>query len=110
MGHGPFSHACESVLGIRHEQRTESILARDEIAPKAEEMDREERFPYEIVAKMAALGLFGLPFPEEYGGAGADTVSYALAVMEIARADASTALRSSPPPRPTPMPVSCSAS
>ena len=41
---------------------------------------------------MAELGFMGLPFPEEYGGAGADTVSYALAVMEIARADASTAI------------------
>jgi butyryl-CoA dehydrogenase len=67
-------------------------FARDEVAPKAEAMDREERFPYEIVAKMAELGLMGLPFPEAYGGAGADTVSYALAVMEIARADASTAI------------------
>ena len=41
---------------------------------------------------MAELGFMGLPFPEEYGGSGADTVSYALAVMEIARADASTAI------------------
>jgi len=55
-------------------------------------MDRDESFPYNLVAKMAELGLMGLPFPEEYGGAGADTVSYALAVMEIARADASTAI------------------
>ena len=67
-------------------------FAREEIAPVAEELDREARFPYEIVAKMAALGLMGLPFPEEYGGAGADTVSYALAVMELARADASVAI------------------
>ena len=55
-------------------------------------IDREARFPYEIVAKMAELGLMGLPFPEEYGGAGADTISYALAVMELARADASVAI------------------
>ena len=67
-------------------------FARDEVRPRAEEMDREERFPSELVAKMAELGFMGLPFPEEYGGAGADTVSYALAVMEIARADASTAI------------------
>jgi butyryl-CoA dehydrogenase len=67
-------------------------FAREEVAPLAEALDREERFPYEIVAKMAELGLLGLPFPEEYGGAGADTVSYALAVMEIARADASVAI------------------
>jgi len=67
-------------------------FARGEVAPHAEAMDREARFPYEIVAKMAELGLLGLPFPEAYGGAGADTVSYALAVMEIARIDASTAI------------------
>jgi butyryl-CoA dehydrogenase len=67
-------------------------FARDVVAPNAETLDREARFPYEIVARMAELGLLGLPFPEAYGGAGADTVSYALAVMEIARADASTAI------------------
>ncbi len=67
-------------------------FARDEVRPRAEEMDRNESFPYELVAKMAELGFMGLPFPEEYGGAGGDTVSYALAVMEIARADASTAI------------------
>ncbi|MBV8300278.1 MAG: acyl-CoA dehydrogenase family protein [Candidatus Eremiobacteraeota bacterium] len=67
-------------------------FAREEVAPQAERNDREERFPYELVRKMAELGLMGLPFPEKYGGAGADTVSYALAVMEIARADASTAI------------------
>jgi butyryl-CoA dehydrogenase len=55
-------------------------------------MDAKAEFPYDLVKKMAELGLMGLPFPEEYGGAGADTVSYALAVMEIARADASTAI------------------
>ena len=67
-------------------------FAREVVAPAAEELDREARFPYEIVAQMAELGLMGLPFPEEYGGAGADTVSYALAVMELARADASVAI------------------
>jgi butyryl-CoA dehydrogenase len=67
-------------------------FARDEVAPQAERNDAEERFPYDLVAKMAELGLMGLPFPEQYGGSGADTVSYALAVMEIARADASTGI------------------
>jgi short/branched chain acyl-CoA dehydrogenase len=67
-------------------------FAREVVAPAAEELDREARFPYEIVAKMAELGLMGLPFPEAYGGAGADTISYALAVMELARADASVAI------------------
>jgi butyryl-CoA dehydrogenase len=67
-------------------------FAQGEVAPRAEAMDANEEFPYDLVRKMADLGLMGLPFPEEYGGAGADTVSYALAVMEIARADASTAI------------------
>jgi len=67
-------------------------FAREEVRPRAEEMDAKAEFPYDLVKKMAELGLMGLPFPEEYGGAGADTVSYALAVMEIARADASTAI------------------
>ncbi|HUY10776.1 MAG TPA: acyl-CoA dehydrogenase family protein, partial [Candidatus Dormibacteraeota bacterium] len=64
-------------------------FATDEVRPRAEEMDREEAFPYDLVRKMADLGFLGLPFPEAYGGAGADTVSYALAIMELARADAS---------------------
>lgn len=67
-------------------------FAREEVAPYAEELDRRAEFPYAIVRQMAKLGLFGLPFPEEYGGAGADTVSYALAVMELARVDASVAI------------------
>jgi len=67
-------------------------FAREEVAPQAEELDRKAEFPYDLVAKMAGLGLLGLPFPEQYGGAGADTVSYALAVMELARADASVAI------------------
>ncbi|HET9028595.1 MAG TPA: acyl-CoA dehydrogenase family protein [Candidatus Aquilonibacter sp.] len=81
---------------LTDEQKAIQSLARDfaqnEVKPRAEEMDREEAFPYDLVKKMAELGFMGLPFPEEYGGAGADTVSYALAVMEIARADASTAI------------------
>ncbi|HZZ64148.1 MAG TPA: acyl-CoA dehydrogenase family protein [Candidatus Baltobacteraceae bacterium] len=67
-------------------------FAVERVAPRAEEMDREEAFPYDLVKEMAQIGLMGLPFPEEYGGAGADTVSYALAVMELARVDASTAI------------------
>jgi len=67
-------------------------FAQAEIAPHAEEWDAKSHFPLETVKKMAALGLLGLPFPEKYGGAGADTVSYALAVMEIGRADASVGI------------------
>lgn len=64
-------------------------FADGEIAPHAEEWDAKAEFPLDVVKKMGTLGLLGLPFPEQYGGAGADTVSYALAVMEIGRADAS---------------------
>jgi short/branched chain acyl-CoA dehydrogenase len=67
-------------------------FARQEVAPVAEELDREKRFPYEIVAKMGGLGLMGIPFPEEHGGGGADTLSYALAVEELARVDSSVCI------------------
>jgi short-chain 2-methylacyl-CoA dehydrogenase len=67
-------------------------FARQKVMPRAREMDEKAAFPYDLAVEMAELGLMGLPFPEEWGGAGADTVSYALAVMEIARADASTAI------------------
>src|SRR4029079_5797823 len=67
-------------------------FARNEVRPVAEELDREKRFPYEIVAKMGALGLMGIPFPPEYGGGGADTLSYALAVEELARIDSSVCI------------------
>src|SRR6266705_6539162 len=67
-------------------------FAQQEIKPLAEEMDRTGAFPYKLIKKMAELGLLGLPFPEQYGGAGADTVSYALAVMEIGRGDASVGI------------------
>src|SRR4029079_15567241 len=67
-------------------------FARNEVRPVAEELDREKRFPYEIVAKMGELGLMGIPFPEEYGGGGADTLSYALAVEELARIDSSVCI------------------
>jgi short-chain 2-methylacyl-CoA dehydrogenase len=67
-------------------------FARQEIAPVAEELDREKRFPYELVAKMGELGLMGIPFPEEYGGGGADTLAYTLAVEELTRVDSSVAI------------------
>jgi short/branched chain acyl-CoA dehydrogenase len=73
-------------------QRTVREFAREEIAPAAEELDRDKRFPYEIVAKMGELGLMGIPFPEEYGGGGADTTSYVLAVEELARVDSSVCI------------------
>ena len=67
-------------------------FAETRLAPVAEELDREERFPYELVAELAQLGLMGMPFPEEYGGAGADTVSYAIAIEELTRVDSSVAI------------------
>jgi short-chain 2-methylacyl-CoA dehydrogenase len=67
-------------------------FARAEVAPVAEELDRTKSFPYEIVAKMGELGLMGIPFPEDYGGGGADTLSYALAVEELARVDSSVCI------------------
>lgn len=67
-------------------------FAENEIAPRAEYYDQHKEFPYDIVAKMADLGFLGLPVPEEYGGAGADTLSYAIAVEEISRGDASVGI------------------
>jgi short-chain 2-methylacyl-CoA dehydrogenase len=67
-------------------------FARQEVAPVAEELDRTKSFPYEIVAKMGELGLMGIPFPPEYGGGGADTLSYVLAVEELARVDSSVCI------------------
>jgi short-chain 2-methylacyl-CoA dehydrogenase len=67
-------------------------FARQEVAPVAEELDRTKSFPYELVAKMGELGLMGIPFPEAYGGGGADTLTYALAVEELTRVDSSVAI------------------
>jgi short-chain 2-methylacyl-CoA dehydrogenase len=67
-------------------------FARAEVAPVAEELDRTKAFPYEIVAKLGELGLMGIPFPEEYGGGGGDTLSYALCIEELARVDSSVCI------------------
>jgi alkylation response protein AidB-like acyl-CoA dehydrogenase len=67
-------------------------FARAEIAPNAQRWDREERFPLELVPKLASMGLLGIRIPEEYGGSGMDTLAYAVCVEEIARVDGSTAL------------------
>ena len=64
-------------------------FAKQEIKPIAEEIDATGSFPYEVMRKMGELGLLGLPFPEEYGGAGADFLSYCLAIEEISRGDVS---------------------
>jgi butyryl-CoA dehydrogenase len=62
------------------------------VAPQAADWDQREAFPYPLVAQMAELGLFGLPYPESVGGAGADFISYLVALEEIARADAALAI------------------
>jgi short-chain 2-methylacyl-CoA dehydrogenase len=81
---------------LTDEQRDIQRLVRDfaqqEVAPVAEELDREKRFPYEIVEKLGGLGLMGITYPQEYGGGGADTLSYAVAIEELARVDSSVAI------------------
>ena len=81
---------------LTDEQEAIRRLARDfaegEVRPVAEELDREKRFPYEIVAKLGELGLMGIPYPEEHGGGGADNLSYALAIEELTRVDSSVAI------------------
>src|SRR5215204_3674234 len=78
------------------EQRRWLDLARDfaqsAIRPRAAELDREQRFPYDIIAEMARLGLMGLTLPQEYGGSGGDFVAYSLALEEISRADTSVGI------------------
>jgi alkylation response protein AidB-like acyl-CoA dehydrogenase len=71
---------------------TVRAFARERVAPVAEELDRESSFPVELVREMADLGLMGIPLPERYGGAGGDTVSYAIAVEELTRVDSSVAI------------------
>jgi alkylation response protein AidB-like acyl-CoA dehydrogenase len=73
-------------------RRTVREFAEGEVAPVAEELDRTKSFPYDIVRKMGELGWMGIPFPEEVGGAGGDTLAYALAVEELTRVDSSVAI------------------
>jgi short-chain 2-methylacyl-CoA dehydrogenase len=73
-------------------RRTVREFAEGEVAPVAEELDRTKSFPYEIVRQLGALNLMGIPFPEEYGGGGGDTLAYALAVEELTRVDSSVAI------------------
>ncbi len=73
-------------------RRTVREFAEGEVAPVAEALDRTKSFPYEIVRKLGALNLMGIPFPEEYGGGGGDTLAYALTVEELTRVDSSVAI------------------
>jgi butyryl-CoA dehydrogenase len=67
-------------------------FARTEVAPVIADYYEREAFPYELVARMGEMGLFGLPFPEEYGGMGGDYLAFCLALEELARVDSSVAI------------------
>ena len=73
-------------------RRTVEQFAHDVIAPKIGEFYEHDEFPYEIVREMGRMGLFGLPFPEEYGGMGGDYFAFCLALEELARVDSSMAI------------------
>jgi alkylation response protein AidB-like acyl-CoA dehydrogenase len=81
-------------LAPEHEliRSTVRDFAEQRVAPVAEELDREKRFPYELVAELAELGLMGMTIPEEYGGGGTDALSYAIAIEELTRVDSSVAI------------------
>ena len=81
-------------LAPEHELLRDTVrqFALEKVAPVAEELDRGKRFPYEIVAQLGQLGLMGMTLPEEYGGAGTDTLSYAIAIEELTRIDSSVAV------------------
>src|SRR5262249_49105799 len=90
--HGvPFRMLClrEEHLQVREMARK---FADEVVAPRAREIDETEQFPTDIVRQMCELGFMGLPYPEKYGGAGLDTLAYAIAVEEISRACGSTGI------------------
>ncbi|HLM26466.1 MAG TPA: acyl-CoA dehydrogenase family protein [Thermoleophilaceae bacterium] len=73
-------------------RRTVRDFAEGEVAPVAEELDRTKSVPYDLIRQLGELNLMGIPFPEEYGGAGGDTLAYTLAVEELTRVDSSVAI------------------
>jgi short-chain 2-methylacyl-CoA dehydrogenase len=81
-------------LDHEHELIRDTVrrFAVEKVAPVAEELDREKRFPYELTSELAELGLMGMTIPEEYGGAGSDTLSYAIVIEELTRIDSSVAI------------------
>jgi short-chain 2-methylacyl-CoA dehydrogenase len=93
-GSDTIAPAVDLDLSQEHElvRSTVREFAVERVAPVAEELDRESRFPYELVSELAELGLMGMPIPEEYGGAGTDTLSYAIAIEELTRIDSSLAI------------------
>jgi alkylation response protein AidB-like acyl-CoA dehydrogenase len=84
----------EFELADHHRALRETVrdFATREIAPVAEELDRGKQFPYDIVRRLGELDLMGIPFPEDYGGGGGDSLAYAIAVEELARVDSSVAI------------------
>src|SRR5664279_1474994 len=81
-------------LDDEHEALRSTVedFAHQVVAPRAAAMDEAGEFPYDIVAGMAGMGLFGLPFPEQYGGMGGDYFALCLAIEELARVDSSVAI------------------
>jgi short/branched chain acyl-CoA dehydrogenase len=98
MGYQAHVSPTEVIMDYRldddHEtlRKTVEEFARDVVAPQAERLDATQEFPYDIVRQMGQMGLFGLPFPEEYGGMGGDYFALCLALEELARADSSVAI------------------
>jgi butyryl-CoA dehydrogenase len=83
-----------TTLSAEHEELRATVerFARQEVAPVIGELYEREEFPYQIVAQMGKMGLFGLPFPEEYGGMGGDYFALCLTLEELARVDSSVAI------------------
>jgi alkylation response protein AidB-like acyl-CoA dehydrogenase len=81
-------------LDDEHEALRSTVeeFAHDAVAPRAAAMDESGEFPYDLIATMSKMGLFGLPFPEEYGGMGGDYFALCLAIEELARVDSSVAI------------------
>jgi alkylation response protein AidB-like acyl-CoA dehydrogenase len=83
-----------ATLPDEYQQLSKTVrdFAREVVAPVAAQHDADHSFPYEVVAGMAEMGLFGLPFPEEYGGMGGDYFALCLALEELAKVDQSVAI------------------
>jgi alkylation response protein AidB-like acyl-CoA dehydrogenase len=92
--HWPYLREMNFELSDGHKLLRDTVreFARGEIAPVAEQLDHDKAFPYEIVRKLGELDLMGIPFPEQYGGAGGSTQDYAMVVEELTRIDSSVAI------------------
>ena len=93
-GPAPARRLGPGALAAEHEELRATVerFARREVAPVIGELYERGEFPYEIVARMGEMGLFGLPFPQEYGGMGGDYFALCLALEELARVDSSVAI------------------